>query len=46
MTLPTTPGKRRVLVILRAGDTSLHREWLAGAPGEARNWDIAHQLFR
>ncbi|MGE0005292.1 MAG: DUF707 domain-containing protein [Parvibaculaceae bacterium] len=45
MTLPTTPGERRVLVILRAGDQSLHREWLAGAPGEGRNWDLHISYF-
>jgi hypothetical protein len=45
MTLPTVQGARRVLVILRAGDQSLHREWLAGAPGEKRNWDLHLSYF-
>ena len=45
MTLPITPGRRRVLVILRAGDQSLHREWLAGIPGEGRNWDLHLSYF-
>jgi hypothetical protein len=35
--------KRQNLVIVRAGDSSLHPEWLAGA--EARNWDILVNYF-
>ena len=34
---------RRNLVILRAGDTSLHEQWLTGA-GE-RNWDLIVNYF-
>jgi hypothetical protein len=30
-------SKKRFLVIVRAGEKSLHREWLAG---ESRNWDL------
>lgn len=36
---------RRVLVILRAGDQSLHPEWFTGAPGEDRNWDFHISYF-
>jgi hypothetical protein len=36
---------RRVLVILRAGDDSLHVEWLQGAPPETRNWDLHLSYF-
>lgn len=35
--------KRQNLVIVRAGDSSLHPEWLAGA--ESRNWDIVVNYF-
>jgi len=38
------PG-RRVLVIVRAGDDSLHVEWLRGAPPETRNWDLHLSYF-
>lgn len=31
------PSARRFLVIVRAGEKSLHRQWLAGAP---RSWDL------
>jgi len=34
---------RRNLVIVRAGDTSLHEGWLAGS--EPRNWDIIVSYF-
>ena len=34
---------RRNLVIVRAGDKSLHPEWLAGA--ELRNWDLVISYF-
>jgi hypothetical protein len=37
--------KRQNLVIVRAGDTSLHPEWLAGAGADARNWDILVNYF-
>jgi Protein of unknown function (DUF707) len=36
---------RRVLVIVRAGDDSLHVEWLQGAPPETRNWDLHLSYF-
>jgi hypothetical protein len=36
-------AKRRNLVIVRAGDTSLHEQWLAG-DGE-RNWDLIVNYF-
>lgn len=45
MTLPTKPGERRVLVILRAGDQSLHPQWFVGAVGERRNWDLHLSYF-
>jgi hypothetical protein len=46
MSLPTTPGARRILVVLRAGDQSLHPQWLAGgAIGEGRNWDLHISYF-
>ena len=35
--------KRRNLVIVRAGDASLHEQWLAG-DGE-RNWDLIVNYF-
>jgi hypothetical protein len=35
--------KRRNLVIVRAGNSSLHPEWLKGA--DARNWDIVVNYF-
>ena len=35
--------KRQNLVIVRAGDSSLHPEWFVGA--EARNWDIIVNYF-
>jgi hypothetical protein len=38
-------GARRVLVIARAGDNSLHHQWLAGAPGESRSWDLHISYF-
>jgi hypothetical protein len=36
---------RRVLVILRAGDDSLHPSWLQGAPQESRSWDLHLSYF-
>ncbi|PXX61694.1 hypothetical protein DFR70_108252 [Nocardia tenerifensis] len=36
-------GRRRNLVVLRAGDTSLHEQWLAGP--EPRNWDLVVSYF-
>ncbi|WP_119390664.1 DUF707 domain-containing protein [Taklimakanibacter lacteus] len=36
---------RRVLVILRAGDQSLHPEWFTNAPSERRNWDLHLSYF-
>jgi hypothetical protein len=37
--------KRRNLVIVRAGDTSLHPEWLSGPGAGARNWDVLVNYF-
>jgi hypothetical protein len=37
--------RRRVLVVLRAGDTSLHAQWLQGAPPESRTWDLHLSYF-
>lgn len=45
MTLPTKPGERRVLVVLRAGDQSLHPKWLTDARPENRNWDLHLSYF-
>ncbi|TPQ51251.1 hypothetical protein C2U72_09310 [Prosthecomicrobium hirschii] len=39
------PAARPVLVILRAGDRSLHPGWLAGAPPETRTWDLHLSYF-
>ncbi|MFE9789835.1 DUF707 domain-containing protein [Nocardia salmonicida] len=35
--------RRRNLVVLRAGDTSLHEQWLAGPP--PRTWDLVISYF-
>src|ERR1017187_5144904 len=35
---------RRNLVLLRAGDTSIHPHWL-NAPGQERNWDLIVSYF-
>jgi len=44
--LSVTPKvRRRVLVVLRAGDTSLHTGWLKGAPPETRSWDLHLSYF-
>jgi hypothetical protein len=37
--------KRQNLVIVRAGESSLHPEWLEGPGAEARNWDIIVNYF-
>ena len=37
--------RRRVLVVVRAGDTSLHTEWLQGATPESRKWDLHLSYF-
>lgn len=37
--------KRQNLVIVRAGDSSLHPEWLEGPGAEARTWDIIVNYF-
>jgi hypothetical protein len=37
--------RRRMLVVLRAGDMSLHTEWLQGAPPESRTWDLHLSYF-
>jgi len=36
---------RRVLVILRTGDQSLHPEWFTNARPESRNWDFHISYF-
>src|SRR4029079_14354734 len=36
---------RRVLVVLRAGDTSLHSAWLQGASPDSRTWDLHLSYF-
>jgi hypothetical protein len=38
-------NRRRTLVVLRAGDMSLHTEWLQGAPPEIRTWDLHLSYF-
>jgi tetratricopeptide (TPR) repeat protein len=37
------PQKKHFLVVVRAGDNSLHPEWLQGS--EARNWDMIVHSF-
>ena len=37
--------RRHVLVVVRAGDTSLHTEWLQGAAPESRSWDLHLSYF-
>ena len=37
-------ASRRNLVLLRAGDTSIHSHWL-NAPGQERNWDLIVSYF-
>jgi tetratricopeptide (TPR) repeat protein len=37
------PQKKRFLVVVRAGDNSLHPQWLQGS--EARNWDMIVHSF-
>ncbi len=44
-TLSEPQGRRRVLVIVRVGDTSLHPGWLQGATPESRNWDLHLSYF-
>jgi hypothetical protein len=39
-----TKPVRRNLVLLRAGDTSIHSGWLGG-PGAERNWDLIINYF-
>jgi hypothetical protein len=36
---------RRFLVVLRAGDTSLHNDWLQGDSSAGRNWDLHLSYF-
>ena len=36
---------RRNLVIVRAGDSSLHPQWLQGMEAEERNWDLIINYF-
>jgi hypothetical protein len=38
-------GRRRTLVVLRAGDDSLHPAWLAGSLPDRRNWDLHLSYF-
>jgi hypothetical protein len=40
-----TNSGRRTLAILRAGDMSLHPEWLMGASPESRTWDLHLSYF-
>jgi hypothetical protein len=40
-----TTSHRRTLVVLRAGDMSLHSEWLLGGPPESRTWDLHLSYF-
>jgi hypothetical protein len=42
--LNVTKQARRNLVLLRAGDTSIHQQWF-GASGEERNWDFILNYF-
>ena len=44
-TLFESKARRRVLVVVRAGDTSLHTEWLQGAAPESRSWDLHLSYF-
>jgi len=43
VTIPPTLNSRRNLVIVRAGNKSLHPDWLRGP--EARNWDFVISYF-
>ena len=43
MNEPIFPGNRRNLVIVRAGNSSLHPQWLAGA--KDRSWDLLVNYF-
>ncbi|MBK1869535.1 DUF707 domain-containing protein [Aestuariivirga sp. YIM B02566] len=38
-------SERRVLVIVRAGDESLHPQWLVQPPSQKRNWDLHISYF-
>lgn len=40
-----TATERRVLVIVRAGDESLHPQWLVQPPLQKRNWDLHISYF-
>ncbi len=44
MSSPQSRNQRRNLVLLRAGDSSIHECWLEGA-GETRNWDFIINYF-
>lgn len=44
MTSPQSPDRRRNLVLLRAGDSSIHESWLDEAE-EPRNWDLIVNYF-
>jgi hypothetical protein len=39
------PARRRVLVVLRAGDESLHPWWFLNGRTESRNWDLHISYF-
>jgi Protein of unknown function (DUF707) len=41
----TVGERRRTLVVLRAGDHSLHPAWLAGGVSESRTWDLHLSYF-
>jgi hypothetical protein len=40
-----TATERRVLVIVRAGDESLHPQWLRQTPRQQRHWDLHISYF-
>jgi hypothetical protein len=40
-----TTTKRKMLLIVRAGDSSLHETWLEGKSGLPRNWDLHISYF-
>ena len=39
------PSNRKNLIIVRAGDTSLHESWLNDLSSEARSWDLIVSYF-
>lgn len=40
-----TAGRRRNLVVVRADERSLHRQWLRDIKDEDRNWDLCISFF-